>query len=72
MTNWIIRKPKVQRINPFQPSATFHIETSHLFFSPKQMTGFYMKCNTGAKRVKTHPKLVMVIMVIIESYLVLV
>ena len=34
--------------NPFQPSVTFHIETS-----PNQMTGFYMKCNNGLKCV-TH------------------
>ena len=39
-------------INPFQPSATFHIETSNLFCSSKQMTGFYMKRNTGLTRVK--------------------
>ena len=37
--------------NPFQPSAAFHIETSHLFCSAKQMTGFYMKRNTGLKWV---------------------
>ena len=30
-------------INPFQPSVTFHIETSYSFLSVKQMTGFYMK-----------------------------
>ena len=28
--------------NPFQPSVLFHIRTSHLFCSAKQMTGFYM------------------------------
>ena len=28
--------------NPLQPSVVFHIETSHLFCSAKQMTGFYM------------------------------
>ena len=32
-------------INPFQPSVAFDIETSHLFGSTKQMTGFYMKSN---------------------------
>ena len=30
----------------------FHIKTSHLFCSAKQMTGFYMKHNTGLKWVK--------------------
>ena len=39
-------------INPFQPSVPFDIETSHLFCSVKQMTGFYMKRNTGLKWVK--------------------
>ena len=38
---------------PFQPSVAFHIETSHLFSSAKQMTGFYMKRNTGQKWAKT-------------------
>ena len=33
----------------FQPSVVFHIETSHLFCSAKQMTGFYMKHNTWLK-----------------------
>ena len=42
----------VQRqFNPFQPSVAFHIETSHFFCSAKQMTGFYMKRNTGLKQV---------------------
>ena len=39
-------------VNPFQPSVAFHIETSHLICKAKQMTGFYMKCNTGLKWVK--------------------
>ena len=34
-------------ISPFRPSVAFHIETSHLFCSANQMTGFYMKFNTG-------------------------
>ena len=38
-------------VNAFQPSVMFHTETSHLFCSLKQMTGFYMKCNTGLKWV---------------------
>ena len=36
-------------INQFHPSIAFHIKTSQLFCFPKQMTGFYMKCNTGLK-----------------------
>ena len=32
----------------FQFSVAFHIETSQ----SKQMTGFYMKCNSGLKPVK--------------------
>ena len=38
--------------SPFQFSVTFHIEHSHLICSANQMTGFYMKCNAGLKRVK--------------------
>ena len=38
-------------VNPFQPSVAFHIETSHLFCSAKQTTGFYMECNTRLKWV---------------------
>ena len=30
-------------------SVAFHIETSHLFYRPKQCSGFYMKGNTGLK-----------------------
>ena len=40
-------------VNPFQPSVAFHIETSHLFYSEKQMTGFYIKLNTGLTWVNT-------------------
>ena len=36
-------------LNPFQPSVAFQIETSHLICSANQVTGFYMKCNTGLK-----------------------
>ena len=38
-------------INPFQLSVAFHIEISHSFCSAKQLTGFYMKRNTGLKWV---------------------
>ena len=37
--------------NPFQSSVAFHIQVSHLFFSAKQMAGFYIKRNTGLKWV---------------------
>ena len=37
--------------NPSQPSAAFHIETTDLFYIANQMTGFYMKCNSGLKWV---------------------
>ena len=39
-------------LNPFQPSVTFHIKTSHLFCRATQMIGFYMQCNTRLKWVK--------------------
>ena len=35
----------------FQPSVAFHIETSQLFCSAKQMAGFYIKRNTRLKWV---------------------
>ena len=38
--------------NLFQPSVAFHIETSHLIFTAKQMSDFYMKCNTELVWVK--------------------
>ena len=37
--------------NPFQLSVAFHIETSHLFCSAKQMNGFYIEHNTRLKWV---------------------
>ena len=37
----------------FRPvSAAFHVQTSHLICNANQITGFYMKCNNGLKRVK--------------------
>ena len=43
-------------VNPFQPGVAIDVETSHLFCSAKQMTGFYMKTSTdgltGAKWAK--------------------
>ena len=41
-----------QLLNTFQPSVLFQIETSHFVCSEKQMTGFYMKRNTGLQWVK--------------------
>ena len=38
--------------NPFQSSVVFHIETTYLIYRANQMTGSYMKCNTGQKWVK--------------------
>ena len=40
------------KINPFQPSVAFHVETSHLFSSAKQMPGFHMERSTGQKWFK--------------------
>ena len=39
------------KINLRKSSVEFHIETSHLICRAKQVTGFYMKCNTGPKWV---------------------
>ena len=38
-------------LNSFRPSVAFHIETC----SAKQMTGFYMKRNTGLEWIKAIP-----------------
>ena len=38
-------------MNPFQPCVALHIETNHLIWTANQMTGFYMKGNTGLKLV---------------------
>ena len=46
------------KVNSFQSSVVFHIETSHLICSPNQMTGVYMKCSTELKRVKSGELLV--------------
>ena len=40
------------RVNLFQPSVTFHVDTSHLIRNENQMTGSYMEYNTGLKWVK--------------------
>ena len=44
LTGWISLE-----VNLFQPSVYIYIETSHLLCRIKQMTGFYMKRNTGLK-----------------------
>ena len=38
--------------NLYQLSVAFIVETSHLFCGAKQLTGVYMKLNTGLKRIK--------------------
>ena len=47
-----IRKKAHLPVKLFQRSVAFHIETSQLFCTANQRTGFCMKCNTGVKRVK--------------------
>ena len=42
---------KIKIFNSFQPSAAFYVETWDLICNVKQMTGFYMKCNTALKWV---------------------
>ena len=37
--------------NQFQPSVAFDRETSHLICKANEMTGFYIKCNTGLQWV---------------------
>ena len=38
------------QFNPFQLSVAFHIKTSHFNCKSNQVTGFYMKCNTGLRK----------------------
>ena len=54
--------------NPFQPSPAFHIEISHLFGSAKQMTGFYMKPNTGQKWVENMDFLLRCFMLLMDAH----
>ena len=37
-------------LNSFQSSVAIHIKTTHLFCSAKQITGSFMKANTGVRR----------------------
>ena len=45
----IIRNSSFDWANPFQPSVAFDIEI--FFCTAKQMTDFYIKCDTGFKGV---------------------
>ena len=40
-----------ERVNPDQPRVVVHIETNNLFWTAKQMTGFYMNRNGWVKLV---------------------
>ena len=53
---WLLKFYPSGVFHPFQPTAAFHTESSHLIGSAKQMTGFYMKCNTGLKWVNPKDK----------------
>ena len=39
-------------MNRFQPSFASHVKTSDMIFCVNQMSGFYMKYNTGPESVK--------------------
>ena len=45
-------RKQLTHFNLFLPSIAFKIETSHCFYSAKEMAGFYMKSNTGQKLAK--------------------
>ena len=45
----VILFPPRYKINPLQPSVAFHIETNQLICKTNQLTGFYMKYNTGLR-----------------------
>ena len=51
----ILYKKHRELIKPFQSSAAFYIEISHLIFKANQTTGFYMKRNIGLKWVNYQP-----------------
>ena len=38
-----------KELNQFKPNVAFHLKNSHVICRANQMTGFYMKCNTGLK-----------------------
>ena len=38
---------RLKRVDIFQPSVAFQIKSSHLICKANNMTGFYMKCETG-------------------------
>ena len=50
MLSALKQQPISLHVNPFQSSAAFHIGTSHLICTGNQITGFFMKYNTGLKR----------------------
>ena len=55
-TTFLIKCCKHDRgkyFNPSQPSVAFHIETNHLIYIANQMTGLYMKCNSGLQWVNS-------------------
>ena len=41
-------------LNLFPPCVAFYIKTSHIICKTKYMTGFYIKCNTVLKWLKTN------------------
>ena len=51
LSDWFLYDRNID-LNPFQSSVAFHIETSHSTCTANQMTGFYMKCNTGLKCIE--------------------
>ena len=42
----------VVSVNSYRSSVAFHIKSSHLICTGNQMTGFYMKGNTGLKWIQ--------------------
>ena len=49
ISTYTLKQLRSKKFDPFQPRVVFYIETSHLIYTANQMTGFYMKCNTGLK-----------------------
>ena len=53
---WLTEGFYLLDLNTFHPSVVFHLETSHSICTANQMTGFYMKYNTGFKCVNQKPR----------------
>ena len=59
---------KKKLLNPFQSSVAFHIKIIHLICNAKQLSGMYVKFNTGLKLVKGRHNILLDISACREKY----